>query len=154
MKFSYEYSTNRQDCHAFGKKLCTNSRSGHKKYSMAPCHAVFLWNFRCRDRNRGLLLFPGIEPHAHQQTALDIGQVPLLEITEDLRLRRRAGSRCTGRVCGTPGAADALGGVDAQVDDVQVTGDFVERLEFLAHAVDRIALFQQSLLDLVGVFSG
>ena len=52
----------------------------------------------------------------------------------------------------SPEQLDALGGVDAQVDDVQVTGDFVERLEFLAHAVDGIALFQQSLLDLVGVF--
>jgi len=121
------------------------------QHGAVPC-CIFM-EFPVPGRNQGLLLFPGIEPHAHQQTALDIGQVLLLEITEDLRaFGAGLDHDAPEGFAALPEQLDALGGVDAQVDDIQVTGDFVERLEFLAHAVDRIALFQQSLLDLVGVF--
>ena len=55
------------------------------QHGTVPC-CIFM-EFPVPGRNRGLLLFPGIEPHAHQQTALDIGQVPLPEILSYLQER-------------------------------------------------------------------
>ena len=101
------------------------------------------------------LLVPGIEPHPHQQAALDVGQVLLLQILQDLRaFGAGLDHNAAEGLFALLQQLDPLGRVDAQVDDVQITGDLVEGGKFLADAVHGVALFQQSLLDFIGIFFG
>ena len=100
-------------------------------------------------------LRPPLSIHAqsHKHAALNIRKPPLVQICQQFLAFRAGLNQDAFEVLRTfLYERKPLCGIDAQVDDVNLTGNLIEAFQLLSHRMNRVALSQKRMLYLVRIF--